>query len=397
MRLLNVVPTYLPAVRYGGTVRAVHGICRALASRGHAVTVYTSTVDGPSRIEVGPGQPVFLDGVEVRYFPALLQRPCWSPAMGRALARHVRDFDLVLIHSVFLWPTWAAARISHASGVPYVIAPHGMLVPELVLRKNRLLKTAWISLVERRNLERAAAIHVTSGIEADDLRRFGFRLRRVFVVPHGVEETQDFDPRDVTASVTETLARRPLLLFLGRVNWKKGLDRLIAALPQVPSAHLAVAGGDEGGLTSSLSAQARQLGLAGRVTFLGHVEGANKAALLAGADVFALPSESENFGCAVLEAMAAGLAVVVSPGVGLAPEVRNSEAGLVVERDPSSLAAAFRTLLGSAELRRQMGARGRAAVAARYRWDRVGEALEQALIPLIRTRDSASTRSGATW
>src|SRR4051812_10455695 len=111
MRLLHVVPSYLPAVRYGGPIFAVHGLCQALVARGHEVEVFTTSVDGPSDSPVPVGIPVSVDGVRVRYFSSpLIRRLYWAPALGHALHQEIGRFDAVHLHSVFLWPTWAAVR-----------------------------------------------------------------------------------------------------------------------------------------------------------------------------------------------------------------------------------------------------------------------------------------------
>src|SRR5262245_51725168 len=137
MRILHVIPSYLPAVRYGGPIFATHGLCRALVARGHEVTVFTTNIDGPESSPVLTELPVNLDGVQVRYFPCpLLRRLYWAPALARALNNEIGQFDAVHLHSVFLWPTWAAARAAHKAGVPYVLSPRGMLVKELIRRRS---------------------------------------------------------------------------------------------------------------------------------------------------------------------------------------------------------------------------------------------------------------------
>src|SRR6516165_8025005 len=174
MRILHVVPTYYPAVRYGGTIFSVHGLCRALAARGHEVHVFTTNVDGSGITATPIATPVDLDGVQIRYFPCpLLRRLYWSPALGQALRDDIGTFRLVHLHSVFLWPTWAAARAARTAGVPYVLAPRGMLVKDLIARRNRLAKSAWIHLIERTNIEEAAALHLTSQLESTELTHFG--------------------------------------------------------------------------------------------------------------------------------------------------------------------------------------------------------------------------------
>src|SRR5438105_3370093 len=173
MRLLHVVPTYLPATRYGGPIFAVHGLCRALAARGQVVDVFTTNVDGDGVSDVALDRVTNIAGVNVHYFGSSLKRIYFSPAMRRRLYERVAEFDIVHAHSVFLWPTAAASRAAHARGVPYLISPRGMLVPELIRRKSRIAKSAWISLIERRNFAHASAIHFTSEQEHEDARHLG--------------------------------------------------------------------------------------------------------------------------------------------------------------------------------------------------------------------------------
>lgn len=362
MRILHVVPSYLPAVRYGGPIHAVHGLCRALARAGHQVTVLTTNVDGPRDSPVPLDAPVVLDGVSVRYFPSrLLRRLYVSMPMARALPDAVVAADVVHLHSVFLWPTLAAARAARVAGVPYVLSPRGMLVRDLIARRSALVKRAWIRLFERRTIENAAAVHCTSELEREELLALGLRPRATFVVPNGV----DLPPEPPSTTRSDTI------LYLGRINWKKGLDRLVEAMAELPRGKLIIAGNDEEELAVRLGALAEQRGLADRVAFPGHVDGEAKRELLCSAAVTVLPSLSENFGNAVLEAMACGCPVVVTKGVGLAEAVRSVGAGLVAGADPSSLAQAIRTYLDDPAARAKAGAAGAALVRERYGWDRI--------------------------
>src|SRR5215211_5244750 len=189
MRILHVVPSYLPAVRYGGPIFAVHGLCQALAARGHEVQIVTTNIDGQVNSRAPIAVSVSLDGVQVRYFSCpILRRLFWAPMMGRTLKREIGTFDAVHVHSVFLWPTWAAARAARNAAVPYVLAPRGMLIRDLIARRSRLAKSAWIRLIERSNVERAAAIHLTSQLEAAELERFGWRLPRLAVIANGIDD-----------------------------------------------------------------------------------------------------------------------------------------------------------------------------------------------------------------
>jgi glycosyltransferase involved in cell wall biosynthesis len=380
MRVLHVVPSYLPAVRYGGPVIATHALCAALARQGCDVTVFTTNVDGPNESPVPLEAPVEMDGVKVCYFAVpWLRRLYRSPAMGRALDRHCTDFHLLHLHSVFLWPTWAAAQAARKSAVPYLVAPRGMLVKELIARKSTLAKRAWIALIEARNLRRAAGIHVTSAVEASELRRFAFTLPPLYEIPNGVDpEGQSHERAALPAPAAELFAGgKPVVLFLGRINWKKGLDRLIPAMARLPQAGLLVAGNDDEGYTSRLMSLARTCGVEERVRFCGPVYGAAKAALFRKATVFALPSYSENFGNVVLEAMLEGCPVVVTPEVGAASIVQQSGAGIVSPGNSECLADSVGRLLADGATRAEMGRRGRRAVQEQYTWDAVAARMSE--------------------
>lgn len=370
MRLLHVVPTYFPAVRYGGTIHSVHGLCAALAARDHDVHVFTTNVDGPGDSAVPLGRPVNRDGVKVWYFPSRrLRRLYWSPPMARALRRDVESFDLVHLHSVFLWPTWAAARAALRAGVPYVLSPRGMLVKDLFKARSRYAKSAWMALIERANLVHAAGIHATSAVEAIELKDFGYRLRgRIFEVPNGVA---------VTAKLSlEQRPESPYLVILGRISWKKRIEIALEALRLVEAVRLVIAGGDDEGLTAALRDRAASLGVPERVDFVGPVDGERKRQLLGGALALLMPSLSENFGNSALEAMAEGTPAIVVPQVGAADIVRESDAGFVVPPNGAAFADAVRQLQRNPELRARMSERARTAVAANYSWPAIGARME---------------------
>ncbi|WP_296336291.1 glycosyltransferase [Reyranella sp.] len=378
MRLLHVVPTYLPALRYGGPIRTVHALCRALAARGHDVHVFTTNVDGGQDSDVPLQRPVDLEGVKVTYFPSsLLRRLYWSPPMGRALARQVAGFDAVHLHAVYLWPIWAGARAARAHRVPYVISPRGMLVPELMRRKSRWAKAAWIALIERTNLERAAAIHTTSTVEAGHIAGLGWKLPPIAMIPHGVDDPPAPSAAPLSPDVASAIGGSAPVLALGRISWEKGLDRLIAALPLAPAARLVIAGDDADGHAAVLAAEAQRAGVAGRVTILArHVAGADKEALFAAARVFAMTSLSENFGLAAFEAMRRGVPVLTTADVGMSEIVRDAHAGLVVDTAPAAIAEGLNALLADAARSRAMGETGRALVVAQYGWPSIAHRME---------------------
>jgi len=378
MQILHVVPSYLPAVRYGGPIFAVHGLCKALVARGHKVQVFTTNIDGPGNSPVPIELAVDVEGIQVRYFPCpLLRRLYWAPALGRALKSEIGKFDVVHLHSVFLWPTWSAARAARKVGVPYVLSPRGMLVRELIRRRSRLAKSVWIHIAEKSNIEQAAAVHLTSELEASELEHFGWRFPRLAVIPNGIDEPMA-STSAISADVQAIAATQPLVLFLGRLSWKKGLDRLLRAFGQSRNGKLAIVGTDDEGFAPQLEKLAENLGIADRVRVLARtVIGSEKECLFASARLFVLSSYSENFGNTVLEAMRRGVPVVVTPEVGAAEIVQQSNGGIVVQGSAEALGAAIGHLLENPSLARTMGEAGQRHVMTHYTWAASSAVMEE--------------------
>lgn len=369
MRILHVSPTYLPATRYGGPIYAVHGLARAQAARGDDVHVFATNVDGGGVTPTPLGSPVDIDGVQVWYFPCGLGRRIFrAPRMADELNACVRDFDVVHAHSAFLWPASAAARAARRENKPFLFSPRGMLTPELVCARSRFAKSLWINVIGKDLMSRASAIHVTSDVERDGVERLRLKAQMFGVVPNGVDPPPHLPPLDVS---------RPFVLSLGRISWKKGLDRLIEAFAYVSDADLVIAGNDEERLTPRLKALAGRLGLSARVRFVGPVAGDAKWRLLRAASAFALASHSENFANAVLEAMICGVPVVVTPQVGLAATVESNGAGLVVDRDPAIFGAAIASLLADAGKRAAMGAAAEAVARQSFSWPAIASAMDE--------------------
>jgi glycosyltransferase involved in cell wall biosynthesis len=370
MRLLHVVPTYIPATRYGGPIYSVHGLCTALVQAGHEVHVFTTNVDGSGNSDVPLSGPVDRDGVQVHYFPSsTLRRLYWSPSMRQALRTDIERFDLVHLHSVFLWPTSMAARVAAAAGVPYVVSPRGMLVPDLIAARSRRVKTAWLALIESRTLADAAVVHFTSDNEKSAAQRLALPLPSPVVVPNGTELP---DPQHLSAAPSSiaALTREPYALFLGRIVPKKGLGLLSDAVAGTPMRVLAF-GPDDDGYGPKIAAQIAAA--RSPVQLHAAVDGVAKTALLARARVLVLPSSQESFGNVVVEAMAAGCPVVTTSGVGASPIVRDAGAGVVCANQSDALREGLARLWDDEALRIRMGAAGRAYVETHLTWPRVAE------------------------
>src|SRR5262249_8399476 len=144
MKILHVVPTYFPAVRYGGPIYSVHSLCPSLGAAGHRVHVFKTSVDGPRDSNVPHGRPVGLGVVLGWYLRSRwLRRLYYSADLKNHLGSIAGDLDIVHLHSVFLYPTWMGARAAMRASVPYVLSPRGMLVHDLITRRSTLIKRTW--------------------------------------------------------------------------------------------------------------------------------------------------------------------------------------------------------------------------------------------------------------
>jgi len=302
----------------------------------------------------------------------------FSPALARALAG--ASPDVVHLHGLFTWPSQIASTWGARTHRPVVVSPHGMLRP-WALANSAWKKRLFRLLVEDRNLTRARCLHALCATERDEIRRLGLQ-NPIAVVPNGVtlEDVPEVPDRCALPRTYPDLEGRRILLFLGRIHPKKGLLNLMHAWRTLHSDGkwkdwvLLVVGPDQGGHAGEVEARARALGVGNEVRFLGPAYGEAKSAVLAAAHAFALPSFSEGFPMAVLEAMAWRLPVLVSRQCNL--DVETPGAGLLCEPDADSVAERLRDLLALSDAeRRAMGVRGRAEVERRYTWPDVARRL----------------------
>lgn len=383
MRVLHVVPGL--AARTGGVAASVVETCHALEDAGVQATIFTT--DLPASASAATCRRVTLnelpqgaESLDIRLFRSRPpRRLAWSPTLDSALARDLPAYDLVHIHSLFLLPQWSGFRHAVRLRVPYVVSPRGSLDPYLRQRA-RARKAVTTALWQRRMLESAALVLLTSAAE-EELARPALPTgtpRAIVPNPLDVESFGELPTGELFRSRYLGGHRGRVILSLGRLAEKKGLDRLIAAFAQiasaVPDCRLVLAGPDDDGLEPPLRRLAAQAGVADRVHFPGMLTGEAKLSALAAATVWALPSHTENFGVAVVEALAAGVPTVVSPAVNISAEARAADALIVAENTPADLAAALVRLLGDEAERERLAVAG-PAFASRYGRSVVGRQL----------------------
>lgn len=372
MRALHVIPAVAP--RYGGPSAAIGAMCRALRAADVETAIVTTDADGKGRLLVPLGVADGASGVPTFHFARRLgERYKWSPGLARWVDRHVEEFDVVHVHAVFSHSSVAAAGACRRSGVPYILRPLGSL-DRWSLGQSRFAKRLFLGVLGDRMIRGAAALHCTSCAEADDASGIP-GAPRTFVIPHGVECGK---VAGAPAAPFPEVGSAPFVLSLSRLHPKKRLEILIDAFAMMDPAKgeppwLVLAGDGDSAYLSALRGRAAGQ----RVLFPGWLSGERKAAALASATLLALVSSQENFGICAAEALACGVPVVVSPDVGIAPDIEAAGAGWVSDPDAANLAGVLRSVLGDPGGCRERGARGRTLAAERFSWSAVAAAIRK--------------------
>lgn len=358
--------------KFGGPVTVVKGRGRALTAMGHNVS-YWAPDESDEREDVIPAD---------RLHRCRCDWPrswCHSRHLVRDLSRWADSFDVVDISELWLHPTFAASRIAGVNGIPYVLRPAGGLEPWRLRRGylRSLKKRMYLECIVKPVMERAACLQAASFQEVESLRLAGYR-GPVTIIPGGVDtgKLRPGDPSEDDAYWPE-LKDRPVVLFMSRLSPEKGLDMLIplwADLIKAPAHRdtlLVVAGPDYRGYGRTVKAMIDRYGVGPNVHMSGMVGGPRKRALLSRADIFVLPSYSENFGIVVAEALACQTPVITTTGTPW-HQLQAADAGRRVAPSGPELTEALRELLGMSGSRRQaMGRRGRELVEQHYTWERV--------------------------
>lgn len=357
-----MTPFYKPSHVYGGPTRSISTLCENLVRIGCDVTLYTTNANGSTNLPIEPDVPHTVNGVTVHYFPRESGgNYFFSPRLAEACRRTIGKFELMYVASNWGYPFLPACRSASEAGVPYIVSPRASFKRAPWIGKY-WKKLTYHYLLERRLVQHAAALHYCTELERKDSGWLGLQPPS-FVVPNPVDATEfkHLPPRGAFRRTWGIPEEKEVVLFLGRIDPQKGLDVTLHSFAKAtvfhPKALLVLAGPEEDGYVQPLKKMAEKLGIMDRVLFTGFLESKTRVTALADSDVFILTSYSENFGIAAVEAMAAGLPVIVSDRVGIAEELRAERAGVVVSLDPAAVAVELIRLLASPDGRRQLSKR----------------------------------------
>ena len=382
MRVLHVAASMSPKV--GGPPTAVRGLTSALAQQEVHCEVITAQGSAVGN-DVSP-----IPGVKIHSFDTEFPASFW-PGYSRKLAAFldsvVQGFDLVHTHQTMSYTTYAAFRTARRHALPYVLSLRGDLFA-WALRHKGFKKWIYRKALLDSILKSADALHAVSPAEAARAAELGYDTPK-FVIPNGVALGE---PSPCAASeflaMYPTLVGRRIVLFLGRLHRIKGVDVLARgfsmAATRFPDAVLLVVGPDDGA-RGAMESILEQTGVLDRTVFTGMLLGAHKRAAFQCAELFVQPSYTEGFSNSVLEALAAGLPVVISEQCNF-PEVAEHGAGFVVPLNDASVGEAIGKLLSDARLGARMGRNGRRLVDERYTWQAAAASMAACYRTLLRER-----------
>ena len=382
LKVLHVIPSV--SLKHGGPTYALQAFARASEEQGVDVVIATTDDDGGRRrLRVPFGEAFEHRGVQHIFFRRDVLSYKISFGLARWLSTNVSRFDLVHIHALFSFSSYAAARAARKHKIPYIVRPLGVLNRWGMQNRRPLVKRLSLSLVELPILRHAAAIHYTSEAERNEAAALRPEISSFpsFILPIPVESPPEPVDAESFAKEFPSASGKKSILFLSRLDPKKGLEILIEAFAAIsesePDALLVLAGDGNPDYVQSLRTLADRLGAKAKILWPGHLGPKQKAAAFAAATLFVLPSYSENFGIAAAEALAAGVPTILSDQVALAGDFAKHDAALVVPPEKHHLEEALRRVLSDQTLRQNLQDKGRAIAAKLYSPEAVGAELAQ--------------------
>lgn len=385
IKILWITP-YLGS-SYGGTSQVVLELVKTLARLNINLDLITTNANGRDTLKYPLQLWLNEKNYRIQYFPSWHRNDLiFSPSLAKWLFNHVTNYDIVHTHTIFAPLISVSHGICRAKNIPYIMTPHGMLEPWALAYK-AWKKRIYYSLWEKQALQQASAIQLLAQSEANSIKSLGLN-QPVVVIPNGIhpEEFRSLPNPEIFYQKFPHTRNKTIILFLGRIDPKKGLDLLAPAFAKVhnyfPQTHLIIAGPDNIGFLPTARSYFAQAGCLDRVTFTGMITDSLKYAALAAASLYVAPSYSEGFSVSVLEGMASGLPSIITTGCNF-PEAANAKAAYVVNIDPDGIANALLECLRNPQQAEEIGNHARDFICQNYTWEKAAKQLIQVYTAII--------------
>jgi glycosyltransferase involved in cell wall biosynthesis len=399
MRILQVVPYFVPAYAYGGPPVSSYQLSVALGRRGHEVTVLTTdALDSSARQQVKHTK----NGLEVYYLKNLSNYLAWNHRLflplgtNRFLQKRAKDFDIIHVHEFRTSQNIAVRRHALRTGTPYVLSAHGS-VPRIV--RKRFAKSVFDSIIGYRVLEDAAMLIALSNAEVRQYEEMGVADSKIAVIPNGIDP-QEFSsmPTPGTFSRRHGLEGKKLIIYLGRINARKGLDTLLDSVRKLATVRRDLAlvfVGPDDGYRGHLEKTIRRFPLDAPVVFAGLITMPEKLAAYVDSDVIVYPGSFEIFGLVPFEALLCRKPVVVADDSGCGEIIKKESAGIAVPPgDSEALASAIGVCLDDGIVVKRMVERGNRFVREQLSWGKIAENMESIYMQAATSNHSDSSKPG---
>lgn len=391
MRILIVTPYYKPAFVYGGPVRCISILAESLALRGHNICVFTTNANGKKNLDLNLGKPVEINNVIVRFFRRDFHNNYfYSKSFRIACLKEINNFDIISIYGNWTYPFRTSCLYASYFHIPFVISPHGSLKSEAWMGKT-IKKHMYFWLFERNLINKASYIHYTSFLEKNDSSWLNLKPPSA-IIPNAIDlnEFNNLFNYKKFRFKYGIRSDQKILLFLGRIEPIKGLEiacnSFALLVNRFQDLVFVIAGPDEDGYKSKIIKYVSSLGISHRIIFTGLLNSNERLSALMDADIYINSSLSENFSVSTVEAMAAGLPVIVSEKVGVAKDIIDSDAGIVVQNDPNLFASEIEKLLNKPDIADLFANNAKKLVQKKYSPNIVASQFENLFLEILKRK-----------
>lgn len=379
MKILQIVPVFYPAFKFGGPSVSIYIMNKALIRKGLNIDVITTTAGLENKNYKTKNDWENLDGMRVKYLPYYFKDFYgFSPYLFIEVLKLTKEYDLV--HNILVWnfPILAGCLASSLHNKPCIITTSGVFYPEAIRMRSENLKKLFYFFFLKNYVEKTN-LHFATMDEKSNMADFVNISGQSFIIPNGVDlnEYKNLPSKGSFKKKFSFLQDKKYILFLGRICFKKGLDLLVNSFSKLVKDYndlfLVVAGPNDENYKSVIENKLKELGILDKVFFPGILYGKDKLSAFVDAELFVLSSYSENFALAAIEAMACYTPVIISNKVGTYKEVKDYNAGIVVDLNVDSLCNGIKTLLDNPDLCKTIAMNGRKLVENEYEINKVAD------------------------